>query len=138
VDGQGQRRLVEVKAVVAGSIVLACMTGVARDYKVQLRGTDWRSGRGRRWVRLYRRNLRLRCGAGAEVVRKRSPPLAEASGAHARDHGHDVRNVGRRGHEVVRVVGQSDVQWRLSWDRLVLYGLGNIFSLVEDVVVAAR
>jgi hypothetical protein len=137
VDGQGQRRLVEVKAVVARSIVLACMTRVARDNEIQLRGADWRSGGRRRWVRLYRRNLRLRCGAGKGVVRKRSPLAAEASGVHTRNHSHDVGNIGCRGHEIVSVVCQSDLQWRLSLDRLVLYGLGNILGLVEDVVVAA-
>jgi hypothetical protein len=93
----------------ARSIVLACMTGMTREDEIQLRGADWRSGRGCRLVRLYRRNLRLRCGAGAEVVRERSPPMSKAGGAHARNHRHDIGDVCRCGNEIVSIVGESDL-----------------------------
>jgi hypothetical protein len=121
----------------ARSIVLACMTGVTRDDEIQLGCTDWRSWRGCRLIRLHRRDLRLRCGVGAEVVRKRSPSLSEG-GEHTRNHRHDVGDVCRLGNEVVSIVGESDLQWCLSLDRMVLYGLGNIFSLVENIVVTTE
>lgn len=122
--------------MVARCIVLACMTGMARDDKIQLRA-DCRRRSGCRWIWLHRRNLSLRCGAGTEVVRKRSPLLApETSGVHARNHRHNVGSIARFGNEVVKGVSQSDLQWRLGQDRLLLYGPWNIFSLVEDVIVA--
>jgi hypothetical protein len=69
VDGKRHRRLVKVDAMMACWVVLVCMAGVHRDSEVQVRTAD-RCGRCRyRWVGLHRRDLGLRGGAGAKVVR---------------------------------------------------------------------
>jgi hypothetical protein len=91
VDGQGYRGLVQVNAVMAWRIVLASMARLTWHNEVELRRADRRRRRWCRRVRHKRGNLRLGGGAGpAEVVRKRGPVLSEASGSHARNHGHDV------------------------------------------------
>jgi hypothetical protein len=117
-------------------IVLARMTRVTRDDEVQLRA-DCRRRRWCRRIRLHRRNLTLRCGAGTEVVRKRSPLLTpKTSGVHARNHRHNIGSIARFGNEVVKRIGESDLQGCLGRDRLLVDGPWDIFSLVEDIVVA--
>lgn len=100
---QSHRRLIEVEIMVAWSVVLAHVAGMAGDDEVQL-GTDRGSRCWRRREGLHRRSLRLRCGARV-VVRKRSPPLPEARGVHAWNHRHDVCHVCCCGGKSVSIVG---------------------------------
>jgi hypothetical protein len=74
--GKCHRRLVEVYVVMTRRVVLAWVARMDWCNKVQV-GSGNR--RHRRWcwnIWLDRRNLRMGSGTGAEVVRKRRPPLA--------------------------------------------------------------
>jgi hypothetical protein len=102
-----------MKAVVADRVVLA---GVRRHEKVQRRAADWGDWRCDRRVGLNRCDVWLRYGAWTEVARKRSPSLSKARGVHAWDHRHDISNVRFSRNEVIGVVGQRNLQWRLRRD----------------------
>jgi hypothetical protein len=111
-DRRGRRRMdwkrhwgwVAVDVMMACRAVLACMTGMHRDGELQVRAANRCSRCWYRWVRLHRRDLRLRDGA-REVVRERRPLLVETTWIHTRNHVHDVRNVRSRGDEVISIVG---------------------------------
>jgi hypothetical protein len=62
--------------VMTRRVVLALVAGVEWCDEVQVGSANRRHRRWRRGIWLDRRNLRMRSGTGAEVVRKGRPSLA--------------------------------------------------------------
>lgn len=64
--------------------------------------------------------------------------MSKTRGVHARDHSHDVGNIGCCWDEVVEIAGQRNLEWLLRRYGLLLDGLRNVSSLVQNVIVATE
>lgn len=140
-DGEGDRRLFELDAVVARRVVVGYMTSMNRRHELLVRTGNGDRRRRYRCIRLDGGHLSLRGRAWVEVVRNRRPSLTKTSGIHARDHRHDI-DIGGHGHEAIVVACcKSHMERRLRLHGLhvlhLLDGHGEVACLVQDVIMAA-